>query len=143
MVIVAAVDKTERASTILNQASTLAEEFDDSIHVVHVMKRSEAVDTETSSIRNDDAISLDQLEDIAASVAIDAIEEQFLSVETQGVGLIGDPADELIEYAEQQAARYIVVSPHRRSQTGKILFGSVAQSVLLNASCPVVSIIEQ
>ena len=47
---------------------------------------------------------------------------------------------EFVAYADEQDARYIVVSPQQRSQTGKILFGSVAQSVLLNAGCPVVSL---
>nr|WP_241768123.1 universal stress protein [Haloferax sp. ATB1] len=55
------------------------------------------------------------------------------------MGLVGDPAEEVTEYADEQDASYIVVSPRRRSRTGKMLFGSVAQSILLNASCPVVS----
>ena len=60
--------------------------------------------------------------------------------EVVAVGRIGDPASEIVSYAEEQDARYIVVSPQQRSQTGKILFGSVAQSVLLDADCPVVSL---
>nr|WP_268762303.1 universal stress protein [Halorubrum saccharovorum] len=47
-----------------------------------------------------------------------------------------------MRYADERDARYIVVSPRRRSKTGKVLFGSVAQSILLNATTPVVSTIE-
>lgn len=143
MTVVAAVDTSERSYNVLNQAATLAERFDETVHVVHVMTRSEAINAETSSITSDDAVEISELRATAARVATDHLEDHPLSVDTEAVGLIGNPADEIVEYASQHNARYIVVSPRRRSQTGKILFGSVAQSILLNTSCPVVSVVEE
>ncbi|QIO25349.1 universal stress protein [Haloarcula sp. JP-L23] len=143
MPIVAAVDTSDRSYNVLDQAATLAERFDETVHVVHVMTRSEAINAETSSITSDDAVEINELRATAANVAADHLEEHPVSVDTEAVGLIGDPASEIVEYAKQHNAQYIVVSPRRRSQTGKILFGSVAQSILLDTTCPVVSVAEE
>lgn len=140
MAIVAAVDKTARAEDVIKEADILAEKFDDVVHVVHVMKRSEVVEAEGSA-NTEEAVSIDELRSSATEVAADLIESSNISQKSEAVGLIGSPASEVVDYAADQKARYIVVSPQRKSQTGKILFGSVAQSILLNATCPVVSLI--
>jgi len=49
----------------------------------------------------------------------------------------GDPADQLLETAREEDANLIVVSGRKRSPTGKALFGSVTQSVILNSERPV------
>ena len=140
MVIVAAVDESERAPKVLEQAIVLAERFDDSVHLVHVMKRSVAVEASSGSISGEDTVSLNELRARAKGVAEELVPEGS-DIEIVPVGLIGNPADEVIEYATDRDARYIVVSPQRRTQTGKMIFGSVAQAILLNASCPVVSLV--
>lgn len=134
----AAVDRSESGASVVDQAEILAEKFGDP---VHVMKRSEVVKTEEEGISRGEVTDIDELRARAASVAAGAVDENTNWVESNAVGLIGNPADEIVEYATEQDARYIVVSPQRKTQTGKILFGSVSQSVLLNADCPVVSII--
>ncbi|NHN60210.1 MULTISPECIES: universal stress protein [Halorussus] len=139
MVIVAAVDRSDQARGVISEADTLAKKFDDTVHVLHVMKRSEAIQAEDDS-GGDDAVSVDELRGQAAKIASELLESHSTTAKAEAVGRIGDPAAEIVAYADEQDARYIVVSPQRRSQTGKLLFGSVAQSVLLNASCPVVSL---
>ncbi|MCQ9164462.1 universal stress protein [Arthrobacter sp. STN4] len=52
----------------------------------------------------------------------------------------GSPADELLRIAAEDEASLIVIGLRRRSPVGKILFGSTAQEVLLNADCPVVAV---
>lgn len=49
----------------------------------------------------------------------------------------GDTADDIINRAEVDDVELIVLGGRRRRPTGKILFGSVAQSVLLNTDRPV------
>ncbi len=51
-----------------------------------------------------------------------------------------DPAEELVEAAERVRASLLVIGMRRRSPTGKLLFGSQAQRVLLDADCPVLAV---
>jgi nucleotide-binding universal stress UspA family protein len=51
-----------------------------------------------------------------------------------------DAADDLIEVAEATDAAFIVIGLRRRSPVGKLLLGSNAQRVLLDASCPVLAV---
>lgn len=142
MVVVAAVDRSDRARSVVEEAATLAEKFELPLHVLHVMKRSEAIEAEGESVSNNDALSIDELRERATETAQRALEAAHTEAGTTAVGLIGDPATEVVKYAEERNARYVVVSPQRKTRTGKILFGSVAQSILLSATCPVVSRID-
>lgn len=51
-----------------------------------------------------------------------------------------DPAEELITAAEDLDAEFIVIGLRRRSPVGKLLLGSNAQRILLNAGCPVLAV---
>ena len=51
-----------------------------------------------------------------------------------------DPAEDLITTAEVRAAEFIVIGLRKRSPVGKLLLGSNAQRVLLDASCPVLAV---
>jgi nucleotide-binding universal stress UspA family protein len=51
-----------------------------------------------------------------------------------------DPAEELITTADVNSAEFIVIGLRRRSPVGKLLLGSNAQRVLLDASCPVLAV---
>lgn len=50
------------------------------------------------------------------------------------------PAEELIAIAERSDAAFIVIGLRRRSPVGKLLLGSNAQRVLLDASCAVLAV---
>jgi nucleotide-binding universal stress UspA family protein len=50
------------------------------------------------------------------------------------------PGEDLIEFAGENAIDEIIVGIKRRSKVGKLLMGSTAQYVILNASCPVVTV---
>ena len=52
-------------------------------------------------------------------------------------GAVGDHADEVVEAATEVGADRIVVGGRSRSPTGKAVFGSVAQEIMLSAPCPV------
>jgi nucleotide-binding universal stress UspA family protein len=51
-----------------------------------------------------------------------------------------DVADELLDAAREVDAEAIVIGIRHRSAVGKMLMGSVAQRVLLDAPCPVIAV---
>jgi nucleotide-binding universal stress UspA family protein len=77
----------------------------------------------------------DDVDELSAALATAAVPYE-LRVSAEG----GDPADELIELAEDTHAAFIVIGLRRRSPVGKLLLGSNAQRVLLDASCPVLAV---
>ena len=51
-----------------------------------------------------------------------------------------DPAEDLINVAEEASADFIVIGLRRRTPVGKLILGSNAQRVLLDAPCPVLAV---
>jgi nucleotide-binding universal stress UspA family protein len=51
-----------------------------------------------------------------------------------------DPADDLIAVANETGADFIVIGLRRRTPVGKLILGSNAQRILLEAPCPVMAV---
>ncbi len=54
--------------------------------------------------------------------------------------VVPDVADAVLDAADAESATLIVVGVRRRSPVGKMLLGSVAQRVILDARCPVLAV---
>lgn len=50
------------------------------------------------------------------------------------------PGEDIVGFAEKNHVDEIIVGVRRRSKVGKLVFGSTAQFVILEAPCPVVSV---
>lgn len=50
------------------------------------------------------------------------------------------PGERLVAFADQEEIDLIFLGIIKKSKVGKLLFGSTAQYVILNASCPVVTV---
>jgi nucleotide-binding universal stress UspA family protein len=72
---------------------------------------------------------------IGSELAAAGIEHEVIQP-TSGLGA----ADEIVRLAEEQRASLIVLGLRRRSPVGKLLLGSTAQQVLLDAPCPVLAV---
>lgn len=142
MAIVATVNETDQDEGVLRQATSLSRAFDEPVHVVYVLPSEEFVDIEKKSIqKTGHAIDRDTVNEYVQSVADDIADD--LDISAEAAGLVGNVADNVIRYADEQDARYIVISLRKRSPTGKAIFGSVSQSILLNSDCPVVATLDQ
>lgn len=82
--------------------------------------------------------------DFAPAAELDAIDAQLTDA---GIPhLVQQPtsgrsaADVLLAAAEEHEAELLVIGLRRRSAVGKLITGSTAQSVLLEAACPVLAV---
>ncbi|WP_251344047.1 universal stress protein [Haloplanus halophilus] len=78
----------------------------------------------------------------ASASQIGSVREATEFLEERGIEVSvtessGDPAEQILDAATDGDANLIVVAGRKRSPTGKALFGSVTQSVILNADRPV------
>ncbi|MEF8786779.1 MAG: universal stress protein [Haloarculaceae archaeon] len=78
----------------------------------------------------------------ASVVQVDSVKRAEELLEDAGVPVdlregSGDPAESIIESAEAIDADAICIAGRKRSPAGKMLFGSVSQSVILNTQRPV------
>jgi nucleotide-binding universal stress UspA family protein len=64
--------------------------------------------------------------------SLDAYEVEF-----EIRGAVGDHGETIVDLTEELNADRVLVGGRKRSPTGKAVFGSVAQTVMLSAPCPV------
>ena len=50
------------------------------------------------------------------------------------------PGEDIVQYAKDNEVDEIIVGVRKRSKVGKLMFGSTAQYVILEAPCPVVTV---
>jgi nucleotide-binding universal stress UspA family protein len=66
----------------------------------------------------------------------DQLQNEGYEVEIRGSG--GDPSTEILDIAEEIDADLVSVAGRKRSPSGKAIFGSVSQSILLQTDRPVI-----
>lgn len=84
----------------------------------------------------EDAIESEaQLEEVRSELAAAGVEHEVRQL-VRGM----DPAEDLVNVAAEVGADFIVIGLRRRSPVGKLILGSNAQRVLLEAPCPVLAV---
>jgi nucleotide-binding universal stress UspA family protein len=84
----------------------------------------------------DDAVeSQEDLEAIRSELRAAGVEHEVRQL-VRGM----DPADDLVNVAAEVSAEVIVIGLRRRSPVGKLILGSNAQRVLLDAPCAVLAV---
>lgn len=120
--------------TDLGDESSLDADLDEiSVSVVNVFKEFEAID-EGGNVQSEDLYDEDKFPDSAVTVR-DHLTETGIAVDL--MRRHGEPAEEIIDYANSVDADTIVIPGRKRSPIGKAVFGSVTQDVILNAGRPV------
>lgn len=51
-----------------------------------------------------------------------------------------EPGDDIVRFAREKGVDMIVIGVENRSKVGKLIFGSTAQVVILEAPCPVLTV---
>lgn len=122
--IVAAVDRQPDEAAVVREGRVLADAFGCELHVLHV---------HPSKIS-----AMDVIQDLAAERAASVAKRETECFEA--VGRIGNIGTEILKYAREQDARYIVLGGRDRSPVGKAVFGSTSLPVIRNADRPVVTV---
>ena len=76
-----------------------------------------------------------EFEDMVRDLRADGIEHEMRTL-VRG----NEPAADLIAVAAEADADFIVIGLRKRSPVGKLLLGSNAQTILLEADCPVLAV---
>ena len=100
-----------------------------------------SVDVITSFKRGEDS----QIEDLeAATQALERIKKHFeqagIACKTHLLIQGRTPGEDLVEFAEHHGVDEIIVGVRKKSRVEKLLIGSTAQYVILEARCPVVGV---
>lgn len=147
MTVLAAVGEKHRSNDLVRTAYELAEAYDDDLVVLHVIPQDEA-EAHFEELRK-----IPEFEDMTLSAEVDRAEQIARTIYREALGdhdhdrvspegRVGDPTKSILEVVDQLDARYVVVGGRKRSPAGKALFGSVTQSVLLNAEAPTVTVMD-
>ena len=129
MKILVGYDGSNSAKEALNLAKIHAKAFGASVSVVTSMEKG------TEGQREEIAQAEKGL-----AWAKSVFEENGIDCDTHLLIRGLSPGEDIVEYARENQVEEIIVGVKRRSKVGKLLMGSTAQFVILQAPCPVVSV---
>ncbi|HLV04245.1 universal stress protein [uncultured Georgenia sp.] len=78
--------------------------------------------------------------DVSLAEAKARLDELGVQATVRGFVRGMEPAEDIVAAAEEENARAIVIGIRKRSPIGKLILGSTAQRVLLDATCPVIAV---
>jgi len=129
MKILVGYDGSNAAGEALKLAVRHARAFGAKLEVVTSIQRSHALDHQGVQIAEK------KLEDQVKGF----FDEDSVPLETNVLISSLSPAENIVWYSQTKAVDAIFIGLKRRSKVGKLVFGSTAQYVILNAPCPVVT----
>jgi nucleotide-binding universal stress UspA family protein len=135
--ILSPIDFSDSSQAALEVAADFAARFGAELLLVHVMPAIEDLPKSVSVFKEgeydqslDDAAAI-RLADLAATLA-----PKNVKARTE-MGTANDVGMELVRIAEHEHADMIIIATHGMTGWHKIAFGSVAEKVVKQASCPV------
>lgn len=130
MKIMATYDGSNVAREAVAVAQQHARAFDAEVHLVTSISGGAEVPRETFTQTERD---LDQLKQ-------KYFDAHGIACHTHALFRGLTPGEDLVRFAGEKGIDEIVMGVKRRSKVGKLLFGSTAQYVILNAPCPVLTV---
>jgi nucleotide-binding universal stress UspA family protein len=127
MTIVVGYVPTPEGEAALAAAITEAQRREEPLHLVNSSRGDSLADPRYASE--------DNLEQVRAR-----LDQTGVPYDIQQLVRGHDASDEVVEAADRVKASLIVIGIRRRTATGKLITGSQAQRILLDAHCPVLAV---
>ena len=129
MKILVGYDRSNASESALNHSRQYAQAFNAEVHILTSLEQA-------ATLKKEDIDKAEnQLEKVRKIYKTADIEcEIHTSVSYQS------PGEDLVRFAKENDIDQIIVGVRRRSKVGKLVTGSTAQYVILNAPCPVLSV---
>lgn len=140
MTVIAAIDGDSETDEVLEVGSDLAVAHDTELVAVHVMTN----DDFESRQKNITNYTYERAVADASETAQQVVTETLgASAGVTLKGAVGTPTEEILAAGRETEAKYLVIGGRKRSPTGKALFGSTTQSILLGTDRPVVTVMSE
>lgn len=127
------VDFSEPSDAALMYGRQLAKAFGAQLHVLHVMDNPFL----RATFKSTAAVELGMANRVAERLSP---EDRTTLRAVGAVRISDDPYDEIIRYADDEDIDLIVMGTHGRGGVTRVLMGSVAEKVVRNARCPVLTV---
>lgn len=139
--IVAAIDLSENSEEVLRWAKLLADKFETSVKVVHIVP-------DLSAYTGIFLSKSKPIQTVQKELEIEA-EEKILWVTKKSLGrsteyetsvLRGHPVEDLVKFVKSNRASLLVLGCHGHRKPQHQIFGSTAEQLLKRSPCPVVTV---
>ena len=140
--ILSPVDFHENSLAALEYAAQFARQYDATVYLLHVIPTDELhlhrevyrpEEGGGADVRWAEKVSKEKLQEIARERLSGGIRHEILT-------RVGDTAKSILAVAEEVGAELIVMATHGRSGLSHFFLGSVAEQVVREASCPVLTV---
>jgi universal stress protein A len=140
--VLVATDFSDVADIAVRYGREFARRFEASLHVLHVADDMTANAMATPGYVGDfSAYQANFEQECCAKVASALTEEERTALRAQCVVVTSsEPAQAILDYAKTNAADLVIVGTHGRNGLGHLLMGSVAETIVRSATCPVLTV---
>lgn len=133
--VVVPVDFSDNTEKLADYARYMGKELSAALHFIHVV----GIYSGDAMVGMPFSTSLKKDYEATARERMNNLVDDMIANDTKCKGevLTGEPVEEIVNYAEKEAADLIIISTHGVKGWEKILLGSVAERVVHKAHCPV------
>lgn len=136
-------DFSEPSSEALRVGSEMALHFGAEVLVVHIVPPLPTPADMPHGVSNDIDVAQKKQELDAGEAIKDAVATfSQLGLRAQGIVRVADPADGIVRVASEEKTDLIIIATHGRTGWRRLVFGSVAEKVVRNSRCPVLTVHE-
>lgn len=129
--VVVPVDFSEASFRAVKVARSLVEDTD-GLHVLHIIPSVHLSHPDLIIDQSVDDMRLEKTKELLRS-HLSGFEFEQAHFEV----FVGDPGNEIVDFAKQSGADLIVMPSHGRTGLSRLVIGSVAERVIRHAHCPV------